>query len=273
MKNAPLLAASHERSAVTRGLSPAVGSAVAAGVLAAAAALTPLTSSAQDHGSGLPTLESAQGALPGLPVPVLMDAGPISPEPAPDFQDEGFDTPAAREYAELAARMASAGADFSRVFGAACRHLLDGNPRARQGARAEVGNLFRGLILWTQGGGAPAFQGRQDLALHFLHGGYYSAVYGEALAQTAAYEKERRDAFTPGNSFDLDDYGATLLGARWAARTGRDFEALRRWAAPWASEESRLEALPRLGFGALEHGRLPPPARLDEVKDFVRRAL
>lgn len=256
---------------MTRRLSPIAAGAVAGGFLAAILAAAP--SSGQGLRPDLPAIESARGALPGLPVPPIKDAGPIQGEPAPDVGNEGFDTPAAREYAELAARLSSAGAGFSRVFGAACRHLLEGNPRARGAARAEVGNLFRGLILWTGKGGAPAFQGRQDLALHLLHGGYYSAVYGEALAEAAAYEKERRDAFTPGNSFDLDDYGATLLGARWAARAGRDFEALRRWAAPWASGERGLDALPRLGFGALEHGRLPPPARLDEVKDFVRRAL
>jgi len=223
-----------------------------------------------------PDLAAVQATLRDMPAPPVPPAAPIAQLPASIWTDlpiPGLDSPAAREYADEAVRLAAQGFDFSSLFAGLCRHLLDGGPRLGRDPRSETKGLFLGLIRWTRQGGRPSFQGREDRALHFIYGGYITSAYNYALAQSAAYGKEESDAFTPGNFFDLDDYGASLMGARWASLIGKDYEDLRKWVEPWAWGEKKLNALPALRFGTLPHGQLPSPPQIRQVQTFVASSL
>lgn len=185
----------------------------------------------------------------------------------------GLDAPSTLAYAQAAKRAASAGLDFTAVFASLCGKLLERSAGSGPSARAELVPLFEGLILWTRQGASPSLQGRKDWPLHFLYGGYLAAGHGPAAAELAAYSKEERDAFSPKNAFDLDDYAVTLLGARWVSLAGMDDTGVRRWAEEWASGRRTLADLPPLSFGQLPPFRLPEPARLARVRSFVRGAL
>lgn len=130
-----------------------------------------------------------------------------------------------------------------------------------------------GLYKWTKNGGEPEFQERGDLALHFIYGGMIES-YFSGFGYIAAYEKEKRDAHKPGNSFDLDDMGATMLGARWAYLAGRGFWVGTRWVKPWASGEKSLDkSIPKLRFGRLAHGQIASRTQVKVVKQFVKSAI
>jgi hypothetical protein len=161
----------------------------------------------------------------------------------------GLDRPAARLIEQAAARAAADGGSFESVFEQAC---------LRRPAGSTLGDLFRGLIRWLNSGASPKLQGRSDWPFHFVYGGYYSAADGFAAAENAAYLKEQRDAFTPRNFFDLDDYAVTLLGAKWAASGGSC---------------AAVRSLPAFRFGVLPHGRLPSLETLGKVRAFVDSAL
>lgn len=144
------------------------------------------------------------------------------------------------------------GLDFSGIFLKLC-----GNARAEKGRRdAALTRMFGALLLWTERGGRPKLQGREDWPLHIIYGGGIAAVYGRVAAELAAYEKETLDAYTPGNAFDLDDLAITYFAARWVAGARRDV-----FLASWADGTRTLGALPKLSFGMLPPRTLPPAAR------------
>jgi hypothetical protein len=161
----------------------------------------------------------------------------------------GLNRPAARIVEQEARRAAADGAAFEAIFEQACLHRPVGSSPA---------DLFRGLIRWASSGGSAKFQGRTDWPFHFIYGGYFSASDGLAAGENAAYLKEQRDAFTPGNFFDLDDYAVTLLGARWASKGGSC---------------GQLRSIPALRFGGLPHGRMPSMETLGKIRAFVDSAL
>lgn len=222
-----------------------------------------------------PDIRAVRVALNGIPAPSIPLGVPVA-IPANSIWDGppvfGLDSPAVKEYAHAAELFAAQGLGFSAVFAGLCR-LLRENPRAVRAPKAEVSHMFRGLIRWTRHGGKPVLQGCSDWPLHFIYGGYIAATFGHPTAVSAAYAKEQRDAFIPGNYFNLDDYGITRIGARWSLLAGRSFEQLERWVQPWISGQKSLDRLPALQFGHLPHGRLPTPALLHQVDVFVRRAL
>ncbi len=122
--------------------------------------------------------------MPALPGALSTD---LPPEAASIWDEPpiaGLDSPETKEYEAQAQLLARQGLDFSDIFAGLCRYALDGNARARSDPRAELRNLFRGLIRWTRNGGKPAFQGRADWGLHFIYGGYLAASYGNALPIT-----------------------------------------------------------------------------------------
>lgn len=129
---------------------------------------------------------------------------------------------------------------------------------------------FAAMYLWTERGGHPEFQGRRDWALHFIYGGWLSALYGTASAEETAFEKERRDASTPGNAFDLGDLSVTYFGARWAGRAALDFRAR---LAPWADGRQKLDGLPANTLKMLPPQTLPDQAQLKAVEAWVASAL
>ncbi|MFH1723543.1 MAG: hypothetical protein ABII00_02860 [Elusimicrobiota bacterium] len=192
-----------------------------------------------------------------------------------DWQSARYETKSLhfRVYRDLARRLQSQGEDFSSAFvqlTALLRSRARGNP-VRQ--RLEVSSLFLGLIQWTRNGGQPAFQGRGDLALHFIYGGYLAGQFGMPLAKRAAYERERQNAGEPGNAFDLDDYGATLMGAYWAATVGGLRSRSVTWVDAWASGERTLKDLPKLAFGQVPFGLLPNREAAATVDHFARHAI
>ncbi|MBI3551696.1 MAG: hypothetical protein HY077_04200 [Elusimicrobia bacterium] len=221
-----------------------------------------------------PDLRAFSASVPEAPP--APPANPTAVGPASIWYEPpvpGLESPEVRAYAEEAAKLAAAGADFSAVFAGLCRRLVDGDPGLRRTPRHEAANMFRGLIRWTRGGGKPVLQGRSDWPLHFIYGGYLGFAYGHPAAEAAAYAKEERDAFSSGNFFDLDDYAVTLIGARWALKAGHGRASVETWARPWADGRKTLNTLPRLQFGHLPPRRLPVPALLLRVRGFVRAAL
>ncbi|MBI5202419.1 MAG: hypothetical protein HY925_12585 [Elusimicrobia bacterium] len=172
----------------------------------------------------------------------------------------GLETPEAKAYAAEAARLWAASPDFPKLFSALCRKAaFEGRPV--RGYHARTLDLLRGLIRWTREGAAPTLQNRSDWVLHFLYGAYYSATLGRTTAEAAALAKEERDAITPGNAFDLDDWAITRLGARWGAEAS-------------AGESLRLDLakLPSLTFGKLNPGRMPGVLDGIRVKRWVDSA-
>ncbi len=193
------------------------------------------------------------------------------------FQGESFGPVpqplGAAHYRHLATRLEAKGADFSTIFKEESALLLSRGGRIWPLHKSEVKSLFAGMILWTKKGGKPTFQKRADLALHFIYGGFLAANYGRFIADHVAYDKEKKDSRRRGNAFDLDDYGATLMGVRWVMGLGLGPETLRRWLGAWSSGERGLAALPELRFGRLKHGELPSRARVEAVKRFADDAM
>lgn len=175
-----------------------------------------------------------------------------------------------RQYAERAAALQKAGADFDGLFAALCSNVLvvcDRDPGRR--VDDEVRALFGGLWLWAQAGGRPALFGQEDKALHFIGGGAFQGYLDAGRA--AGVIKEELDRRDPHNAFDLDDMAATMMGARWVdLATTDDQRQNRRWVAHWADPRRRLTAtLPALTFGRLAQGATATPAEIKRVQDAV----
>ncbi|MEK7858874.1 MAG: hypothetical protein AAB320_06990 [Elusimicrobiota bacterium] len=216
-----------------------------------------------------PDMAAVQAELRRMPVPVTASAAPVFDAQALwEAPIPGLDNVEARRYQAEAERLSARGLDFSSVFSGLAGHLLR-SPRTASSPRQEIASLFRGLIRWTRHGAAPSFQGRADWPLHFIYGGYIAATYGNAAAEAAALAKEEKDSLTPGNTFDLDDYAVTLIGARWSVLALERPQDLPLWAAG----AKALSLLPALPFGRLPQGRQPQPVLLQRVRAFVRSAL
>lgn len=152
---------------------------------------------------------------------------------------------------KLAARCAAAtNTDFAAVIRLACRESTD--PRV----------IATGLLAWTQGGGRPSLQGRNDLALHFI----YAAVCElSGLGQAAAVIKEQLDR-SHGKPFDLDDLAAGFAGAEWARQARQNPH----WLQHWASGGKDLHKnLPALRYGIGPH----PPEVLRQIHQDIQAAL
>lgn len=226
------------------------------------------------------TVIPAQGLCEGNLPPELMEFIPerLRPLPAqrgvPNREEKLFFALAAKEYAGLIAYLDSQGASFDRIFRELCLHTVSSDSLFTNiNPGFKIRAMFMSLYKWTKNGGKPEFQKRKDLALHFIYGGMIES-YLSGLGYIAAYEKEKRDAHKPGNSFDLDDMGATMLGARWACLAGRSFWGGTRWIKPWASGERTLDkSIPKLRFGRLAHGQIAGRTQVKAVKQFVKSAI
>lgn len=181
----------------------------------------------------------------------------VVPMPA-DFGDTGF-----RDYAALGERMEAAGQDFPAVFRAACALA-----QRRGGGAQESKVMLAGLVTWLGDRERPraiGLLGRLDWAFHFTYGAWLESI-ASGLGERAAFRKEERDAYAPGNGYDLGDLAVTLAGARWArqepARLGE-----------WASGRRRLEDLPPLMLPKLAHRTLPHAGQVAQARAWAERAL
>lgn len=165
------------------------------------------------------------------------------------------------EVAALAKEAAARGEPFDGIFRAACSWA-----RGRSGAGRLV---FGGLKRWTERGGAPLLQQRNDLALHLIFGGWLGATLGVPAARIAAHQKEVQDAWEPGNAFDLDDLAAGVAGAELAVRLTRQPTLLD----AWAHGHRSLEGLPRLELGKLAPRASGGAAEWRRVNRWVADAL
>jgi len=161
--------------------------------------------------------------------------------------------------------------DFSEVFKKLSTLLHSRASKRFRLHRFEQRAMFSDLVYWTERGAHPTFQKREDLALHFIHGGFLSSRLGYRAARKFALEKEKRDANEQGNAFDLDDYAATLLGARWAVHGSKNKEQALAWYHQWAAGKKTLSGLAPLRFGKLPPGKTATRAQLDAVETFVNR--
>ncbi len=180
-----------------------------------------------------------------------------------------------RSYEGIARKLASQGRDFSHIFEELCRYATRPGGRLASDPGDEARAMFLGLMAWANpespDRGLPTFQERNDLALHFIYGGYYGARYGSWIAERIALAKENRDAYTEGNYFDVDDFAASLYGIRWSSRLRVD--GATHWVETWAAGNRALSGLPALVFGRLPPKRLLVPARLRRVRDFATEAM
>lgn len=179
-----------------------------------------------------------------------------------------------RSYEGIARKLASQGRDFSHIFEALCRHAARPGGRLASEPEGAARALFLGLMAWADpeapDRGMPTFQKRNDLALHFIYGGYYGARYGSWIAERIALAKENRDAYTEGNTFDVDDFAAALYAIRWSSRLKGDAV---HWVEAWAAGNRALSGLPALTFGRLPPKRLLAPTRLRRVRVFATEAM
>ncbi|MDX6769842.1 MAG: hypothetical protein SF051_09940 [Elusimicrobiota bacterium] len=189
----------------------------------------------------------------------------LGAEPMPEVvpMPVGFGETEHAAYRLMAEGLEASGMDFPDVFRAACALAV-----RRGGSAHETKVMLAGLVTWLGDRDRPrsiGLQGRVDLAFHFVYGAWLESIV-TGFGERAALEKERRDAFSPGNAYDLDDLAATMVGARWAARESARLDE-------WGDGRRRLTALPAFAFGRLAPGALPDERRLDAVRDFARTAL
>ncbi len=171
-----------------------------------------------------------------------------------------------KRHLELILSLEKQGAALPEIFRNLCAQALEG-PKPL----AEMRDIFGSLYHWTEAGGKPSFQGRQDLALHLIYGGVIEAYVGQGQGEVAGRAKEERDAETPGNAYDLDDLAATLVGAELAARAyALTPEQFRAWLAPWARSRRGLGALAPLIFGRLPPRRLATNEQIEAARDYAR---
>ena len=135
-----------------------------------------------------------------------------------------------RQTALINACIAAAPGGFDHVFRIACQRA-DG-----------PSSLFRGLFVWAMSVGKPCFQGRNDLALHFICGGVSEALLKNGVAMGVAKEQLDR---ANGKPFDLDDLSATAAGAIWV-QLARDNP---QWIVAWANGQHSLEDIRPLRYG------------------------
>ncbi|MBI4346754.1 MAG: hypothetical protein HY553_07850 [Elusimicrobia bacterium] len=182
--------------------------------------------------------------------------------------DGALESGAARAYAAEAERLAADGRDFSFVFAGLCKLALRSS-RISRDTRAEMTDLFAGLIGWSKRGGRMRFQARGDWGLHFVYGAYLAGAYGKTMASAAALAKEEKDAMTPGNAFDLGDWAVTLVGIRWAEGASHGGKA---WVQAWADGRRSLLMIPGVPFERLPPRQLPSPVEALRVRDYVSSA-
>lgn len=186
-------------------------------------------------------------------------AFPREPLPVP----VGFGETGHGEYRAMAESLEAAGADFPAIFRLACAEAV-----RRGGGEHEAKVMLAGLASWLGDRERPrtiGLQGRLDWAFHFVYGAWLESI-APGLGERAGIRKEERDAFAPGNAYDLDDLAATMLGARWATR---EIPRL----AQWGGGRLRLEDLPPLRFGKLAARALPDERVLRSVRAFAASAL
>lgn len=173
-------------------------------------------------------------------------------------------------YLDLIKSLEKRGASFSNIFTELCAASL----ASPGGSPLETArDIFGSLYHWTDSGGKPAFQEREDLALHLIYGGLFEAYQGSGQGEAAARAKEEHDAQTPGNSYDLDDLTATLLGAYWASPAHTSLDEFRKNLVLWSDGRKSLRRLPTLIFGRLPPRRVASEEQLEQVRRFVQYAL
>lgn len=201
--------------------------------------------------------------LPRRPLPELLQE--LNGEPMPlilpmpvGFGDTGYG-----DYRKLAELGEAAGVDFPEIFRQACALAVK-----RGGGAQETKVMLAGLVTWLGDRSLPrtvGLQGRLDWAFHFVYGAWLESI-ATGLGERAGIAKEEKDAFTPGNVYDLDDLTATFIGARWASReTSR--------LSDWGAGRRRLENLPPLRLGKLVPRVLPSERQLRAARDFAVSAL
>lgn len=201
--------------------------------------------------------------LPRRPLPELLRE--FNDEPAPlvlpmpvGFADTGYG-----DYRKLAELGEAAGVDFPEIFRQACALAVK-----RGGGAQETKVMLAGLVTWLGDRSLPrtvGLQGRLDWAFHFVYGAWLESI-ATGLGERAGIAKEEKDAFTPGNVYDLDDLTATFIGARWASR-----EAAR--LSDWGVGRRRLEDLPALRMGKLTPRIAADERQIQAARDFAVSAL
>jgi hypothetical protein len=175
----------------------------------------------------------------------------------------GFGETDHADYRRLAEGLEGTGMGFPDIFRSACALAA-----SRGGGAQEVKVMLAGLVTWLGDRERPraiGLQGRLDWAFHFVYGAWLESIVSGA-GERAAIEKERRDAATPGNVYDLDDLAATFIGARWARR-----EVAR--LAEWGDGRRHLCSLPRFELGRLAPGVVADERRIEAARAFARAAL
>ena len=183
-------------------------------------------------------------------------------------------SPADEDYALLARTLHQRGWNFDQIFAASCqRALTNALIAGKQPIQDQVRAVFGGLWLWSRRGGAPALQGQNDKALHFIGGGVFEGYWD--MGRRAAVTKERIDSKDLDNFWDFDDLAATIMGARWmdVALDG-DADHTRRWIELWASSRYTLSrSLPQLKFGHMRPGQRASPEQVEAIDRQITAAL
>lgn len=108
---------------------------------------------------------------------------------------------------------------------------------------ADPDEAIRGLITWVRTGGAPQWQGRTDLALHFIYAAGFEFHHG--AGKFVSVSKEELD-HSRGKPYDRDDLAAGLAGTEWV----RQSRAAPGWLKLWSEGIMSLEAnVPSLCYG------------------------
>ncbi len=166
-------------------------------------------------------------------------------------------------YRRLAEGLEATGMDFPEIFRSACALAA-----SRGGGAQEAKVMLAGLVTWLGDRERPrtiGLQGRLDWAFHFVYGAWLESI-AEGFGERAALEKERRDAATPGNAYDLDDLAATFIGARWSRR-----EIAR--LSEWGDGRRHLGSFPRFALGRLAPGAVADTRQIEAARAFARAAL
>lgn len=194
---------------------------------------------------------------------LLLEPGGLPPSPRAREKQAREPAGEAEEktYAAIV-QLAGQGLDFKAIFQRLCARS-----RGREPIQAAK-EIFGGLHLWIERGASPRIQGREDLASHFIVGGWLASIYGSKAAEAAGYHKELRDSRDPEKGFDLDDLAATLFGARWVDRTLSKPDSLEAWAQGALS----LGSLAPLKLGRMPPRKLPPAEKLEAASNWADEA-
>lgn len=194
----------------------------------------------------------------------------LANRPSPRNARSAQDPEVSSRYLELIKTLESRGASFSDIFGSLCAAAI---AHSEEPALEKARDIFGSLYHWTDSGGRPVFQEREDLALHLIYGGLFEAYQGPGQGEAAGRAKEERDAETPGNSYDLDDLSATLMGAYWVATAQTSPEEFSKILSHWADGRKTLNRLPITRFGRLPPRRVAGEEQLTQVRRFAHDAL